>query len=61
MAELRDLYQEVILDHSKKPRNFRVLEGHPHKAEGFNALCGDRFLLRRAYSARPDRLRADRA
>jgi len=45
MAELRDLYQEVILDHSKKPRNFRILEGHPHKAEGFNALCGDRFTV----------------
>jgi len=45
MAELRDLYQEVILDHSKKPRNFRILEGHPHKAEGYNALCGDRFTV----------------
>ena len=45
MAELRELYQEVILDHSRKPRNFRVLEGHPHQAEGFNALCGDRFTV----------------
>ena len=45
MAELRELYQEVILDHSKKPRNFRILDGHPHKAEGFNALCGDRFTV----------------
>lgn len=44
MADLRELYQEVILDHSKKPRNFRILDGQP-KAEGFNALCGDRFTV----------------
>ncbi len=43
--ELRELYQEVILDHSKRPRNFRVLSGHPLKAEGYNALCGDRFTV----------------
>lgn len=44
-SDLRDLYQEVILDHSKKPRNFRVLEQANHTAEGFNPLCGDRLKL----------------
>ena len=39
--ELRDLYQEVIIDHSKRPRNFRELGGGAHKAEGYNPLCGD--------------------
>ena len=42
MSELRDLYQEVILDHSKKPRNFHVLPAANRKAEGYNPLCGDR-------------------
>jgi nitrogen fixation NifU-like protein len=41
MADLRELYQELIIDHSKRPRNFRVLEGTSHKAEGYNPLCGD--------------------
>src|SRR5918912_2727467 len=41
MADLRELYQELIIDHSKRPRNFRVLEGTNHKAEGYNPLCGD--------------------
>jgi nitrogen fixation protein NifU and related proteins len=45
MAELRDLYQEVILEHSKAPRNFKVLASANHKAEGFNPLCGDRFTV----------------
>jgi nitrogen fixation NifU-like protein len=40
--DLRELYQEVILDHSKKPRNFRVLAGANRSAEGHNPLCGDR-------------------
>lgn len=44
MAELRDLYQEVILEHSKAPRNFRRLEEGRH-AEGFNPLCGDHFTV----------------
>ena len=44
MAELRDLYQEVILEHSKAPRNFREL-GEGQRAEGFNPLCGDRFTV----------------
>ena len=45
MAELRDLYQEVILEHSKAPRNFRQLQAANHKAEGFNPLCGDHFTV----------------
>jgi nitrogen fixation protein NifU and related proteins len=45
MSELSDLYQEVILEHSKHPRNFRALESANHRAEGFNPLCGDRFTV----------------
>lgn len=44
-SELRELYQEVILDHNKRPRNFRVLEGATGTAEGYNPLCGDRLSL----------------
>jgi nitrogen fixation NifU-like protein len=40
-----DLYQEVILDHGKRPRNFGKLDGASLKAEGFNPLCGDRLTL----------------
>ena len=45
MSELSDLYQEVILDHNRRPRNFRVLECATHHAEGYNPLCGDRLDL----------------
>jgi nitrogen fixation protein NifU and related proteins len=45
MSELRELYQEVILEHSKHPRNFRLLDSANHKAEGFNPLCGDHFTV----------------
>ena len=45
MSDLSDLYQEVILDHNKRPRNFRALETANHSAEGFNPLCGDRLHL----------------
>jgi nitrogen fixation NifU-like protein len=45
MSELRDLYQEVILDHSKRPRNFRCLDAATHEAKGHNPLCGDRLTL----------------
>jgi len=45
MSELSDLYQEIILDHNKSPRNFRKLESYNRKAEGFNPLCGDHFNL----------------
>jgi len=42
MSELRDLYQEVILDHSKRPRNFHAITDASRRAEGYNPLCGDR-------------------
>ncbi len=45
MSELRDLYQEVILDHNRRPRNFRAIEGASRHAEGYNPLCGDRLSL----------------
>jgi nitrogen fixation protein NifU and related proteins len=45
MTDLRDLYQEVILEHSKAPRNYRELANANHKAEGFNPLCGDHFTI----------------
>jgi nitrogen fixation NifU-like protein len=45
MSELSELYQQVILDHNKKPRNFRVLEGANRKAEGYNPLCGDQLTV----------------
>ncbi|VVO34565.1 Fe-S cluster assembly sulfur transfer protein SufU [Pseudomonas fluorescens] len=43
--ELRDLYQDVIIDHGKRPRNFRKLEDATHTAEGFNPLCGDQLRI----------------
>ena len=45
MADLRDLYQELILEHSKAPRNYRELKSADRKAEGYNPLCGDRFTV----------------
>jgi nitrogen fixation NifU-like protein len=42
-SELRELYQQVILDHNKSPRNFRKLENANFEAEGYNPLCGDRI------------------
>jgi nitrogen fixation NifU-like protein len=45
MSELGDLYQEVILDHNKKPRNFHRLADANRTAEGFNPLCGDQIQL----------------
>lgn len=45
MPELRDLYQEVILEHSKSPRNYRALANANHKADGYNPLCGDHFTI----------------
>jgi len=44
-SELRDLYQEVVIDHSKKPRNFRKPEGANRTAEGINPLCGDEITV----------------
>ena len=45
MSELRELYQEYVLDHGKRPRNFRTIEGATHRGEGYNPLCGDRITL----------------
>lgn len=45
MSELSELYQQVILDHNKKPRNFRVLDSANRKAEGYNPLCGDQLVV----------------
>ncbi len=44
-SDLHELYQEVILDHSKRPRNFRVLEGADRQADGYNPLCGDKVRI----------------
>jgi nitrogen fixation NifU-like protein len=45
MSDLSDLYQEVILDHNKRPRNFHRLPGANRTAEGFNPLCGDHITV----------------
>ena len=45
MSELSDLYQEVILDHNRRPRNFRTIDDASRKQEGYNPLCGDRLTL----------------
>ena len=45
MNDLRELYQQVILDHNKRPRNFQVLDPHSHKADGHNPLCGDQVTI----------------
>ena len=44
-SELRDLYQEVVIDHARRPRNFQKLENPTCTAEGFNPLCGDHLTL----------------
>ncbi len=46
MSELRELYQEVILDHSKAPRNFKFPEGANRSAQGDNPLCGDNLTVK---------------
>ncbi len=43
--DLRDLYQEIILDHNKNPKNFKLLEEPTHQSEGYNPLCGDKVNL----------------
>ncbi len=43
--EIADLYQELIVDHSRRPRNYRRLENPTHQAEGFNPLCGDKVKV----------------
>jgi nitrogen fixation NifU-like protein len=45
MSALRELYQEVILDHNKSPRNFRIMETATKKVEGYNPLCGDHYTV----------------
>lgn len=45
MSDLRELYQELILDHGRRPRNFGPLEGATHDAVGHNPLCGDRITV----------------
>jgi nitrogen fixation protein NifU and related proteins len=45
MSELRELYQEVILDHNRRPRNFGALPSANHQAEGYNPLCGDKVTV----------------
>ncbi len=56
MSELNDLYQEVILDHNKNPRNFREIENADKTADGNNPLCGDAL---RVYVAMEDEKVAD--
>ncbi len=45
MADLNELYQGVILDHNRSPRNFREIDDTPHHAEGHNPLCGDNLKV----------------
>jgi nitrogen fixation NifU-like protein len=45
MAELQDLYQQIILDHNKNPRNFREVSNPTRKVEGYNPLCGDHYTV----------------
>ena len=45
MSELDELYQEIVMDHNRKPRNFRRLDGANHMADGFNPFCGDEVKL----------------
>jgi nitrogen fixation NifU-like protein len=45
MSDLRDLYQETILDHNKRPRNFKKLENANRSADGYNPLCGDKVKV----------------
>ncbi len=44
-SELQDLYQEVVLEHGKRPRNFREVEGANRRADGYNPLCGDQLTV----------------
>ena len=45
MTDLQDLYQELILDHGRRPRNFKPLDGATRSAEGYNPLCGDKVKV----------------
>jgi nitrogen fixation NifU-like protein len=56
-GDLRDLYQDVILDHNRRPRNFGELPGANRRAEGHNPLCGDRVAVFVEVDAAGDRIR----
>ena len=45
MSDLKELYQQVILDHNKNPQNYHKIENATHKAEGYNPLCGDQCIV----------------
>ena len=45
MMDLNDLYREVIVDHNRSPRNFRMMDDATNSADGYNPLCGDRLTL----------------
>lgn len=44
-SDLSDLYQEILLEHNRRPRNFRTIDDATHQADGFNPLCGDQISL----------------
>ena len=44
-SDLSDLYQEILLEHNRRPRNFRLVDDATHQADGFNPLCGDQISL----------------
>ena len=45
VSDLSDLYQEILLEHNRRPRNFRTLDDATHQADGYNPLCGDEISL----------------
>ena len=45
MSELQELYQDMVIDHNNRPRNYRKLEGASRTVEGYNPLCGDKIIL----------------
>ncbi len=45
VSDLSDLYQEILLEHNRRPRNFRTLDDPTHQADGFNPLCGDQITI----------------
>lgn len=46
MTDLDELYQTIIMDHNKRPRNYGLLDAYTHRAEGYNPICGDKIELR---------------
>ena len=44
-SDLSDLYQEILLEHNRRPRNYRTLDDATHQADGYNPLCGDQISL----------------